>query len=53
MQGWIAPVIGTALGLSMVAAAAVLVLPERPEPPAGGPGAVLAARVLRMARHGP
>ena len=30
MQGWIAPVIGTALGLSMVAAAAVLVLPERP-----------------------
>lgn len=33
--------------------ATAVVLPERPEPPAGGPGAVLAARVLRMARHGP
>lgn len=33
--------------------ATAVVLPERPEPPTTGPGAVLAARVLRMARHGP
>jgi S1-C subfamily serine protease len=30
MQGWAAPLIGTGLGLSLVAAAAALVLPERP-----------------------
>lgn len=30
MQGWLAPLFGTALGLSVVAAGAALVLPEKP-----------------------
>ncbi len=46
MQGWLAPVIGTALGLSLAAAAAVLVLPAKPVVDIGP----LVQRVVQVAR---
>ncbi len=46
MHGWLAPVIGTALGLSLAAAAAVLVLPEKPVVDIGP----LVQRVAEVAR---